>query len=72
MSQKGIKAKTTIDPIDKIVKEREQEEKQDDIHRIAFNMPKYVYDDIHPKIKKQKITMTTYIMGLIRKDIGEI
>ena len=72
MSKKGITAKTSIDPIDKIVNEREQEQSQDDIHRVAFNMPKYIYDIINPKNRKQQITMTNYILGLIRKDIGEV
>ena len=72
MSKKGFAAKTDIDPIDKIVNERVQEQNEDDIHRVAFNMPKYIYDTINPKNKKQKMTMTNYILGLIRKDIGEL
>ena len=72
MSKKGITAKASIDPIDKIVNARVQEQSQEDIHRVAFNMPKYIYDIINPKNRKQKITMTNYILGLIRKDIGEV
>ena len=72
MSKKGFTAKTDIDPIDKIVNERVQEQNEGDIHRVAFNMPKYIYDTINPKNKKQKMTMTNYILGLIRKDIGEL
>lgn len=91
MSKKGIIPKINIDPIDKIVNERQEiEHKQkllkeqrlegkdnddsaqaSDIHRVAFNMPKYIYDTLNPKLKKQKITMTNYILTLIRKDIGE-
>ena len=77
MSKKGITPKQAIDPIDKIVgamgKEKETADGDTaDIHRVAFNMPKYIYDTIHPKLKKQKVTMTNYILGLIRKDIGEM
>ena len=72
MSKKGITPKVAIDPIDKIVSQREQEKAQEDIHRVAFNMPKYIYDIVQPKAKKQGLTMTNYIMTLIRKDIGEL
>ena len=73
MSKKGIAPKQELDPIDKIVIEKKQEKNDDDdVHRVGFNMPKYIYETINPKLKKQKITLTNYILNLIRKDIGEI
>ncbi|MFN0200710.1 MAG: hypothetical protein ACKVTZ_04285 [Bacteroidia bacterium] len=72
MSKKGITPKAAIDPVDRIVSKREQEQAQEEIHRVAFNMPKYIHDIVHPKSKKMGMTMTNYILFLIRKDIGEI
>lgn len=80
MSKRGITPKgqsTTqaIDPVDMIVqKQKEQaneEHDEADIHRVAFNMPKELYNYIHPRLKKKKITMTNYILSLIRKDLGK-
>ena len=72
MSKKGITPKKQIDPIDKIVNQREQESIEAAVHRFAFNIPQYIYDIISPKAKKQGMTLTNYLMYLIRKDIGEI
>lgn len=72
MSKKGITPKQELDPIDKIVIEKKQEKNDEDVHRVGFNMPKYIYETINPKLKKQKITLTHYILNLIRKDIGEL
>ena len=70
--KKNTTAEAMIESISEIITKRKQEEREEDIHRVAFNMPQYIYDIVNPKNKKQKITMTAYIMRLIRKDIGEI
>jgi hypothetical protein len=72
MSKKGITPKKTIDPIEQILGDREKEQTKDEIHRFAFNIPKYLYNIVQPKAKKQGMTLTNYILLLIRKDIGEL
>jgi hypothetical protein len=73
----GPKQETTQQPdvVEQIINQQKRKEKmqesEGDIHRVNFNMPKYLYELSREKTTKKGMTLTNYILGLIRKDLGE-
>lgn len=73
----GPKQETTqqLDVVEQIISQQKRkvkmEESEGDIHRVNFNMPKYLYELSREKTTKKGMTLTNYILGLIRKDLGE-
>jgi Na+/phosphate symporter len=63
------------DVVEQIISQQKRKEKmqesEGDIHRVNFNMPKYLYELSREKTTKKGMTLTNYILGLIRKDLGE-
>jgi hypothetical protein len=56
---------------DKIIAELRGDESKGDIQRITVDMPKYLYDIMKDKMSKKGYSMKTYIVGLVRKDLGD-
>ena len=56
---------------DKIIAELRGDESKGDIQRITVDMPKYLYDIMKDKMSKKGYSMKTYIVGLVRKDVGD-
>lgn len=56
---------------DKIIAELRSDEFKGDIQRITVDMPKYLYDIMKDKMSKKGYSMKTYIVGLVRKDVGD-
>lgn len=56
---------------DKIITELRSDESKGDIQRITVDMPKYLYDIMKDKMSKKGYSMKTYIVGLVRKDVGD-
>lgn len=56
---------------DKIIAELRSDESKGDIQRITVDMPKYLYDIMKDKMSKKGYSMKTYIVGLVRKDVGD-
>jgi Na+/phosphate symporter len=73
----GPKQEITQQPdvVEQIINQQKRKEKmqesEGDIHRVNFNMPKYLYELSREKTTKKGMTLTNYILGLIRKDLGE-
>lgn len=67
--------KAAPDAVEEIIKAQKRKEKMEesegDIHRINFNMPKYLYELAREKTTKKGMTLTNYLMMLVRKDLGE-
>jgi hypothetical protein len=67
--------KKEVDAVEEIINAQKRKEKmqeaEGDIHRVNFNMPKYLYELSREKTVKKGMTLTNYILGLIRKDLGE-
>jgi type III secretion system FlhB-like substrate exporter len=59
------------DIVDQIIKEGKKREVEGDIKRINFNMPVYLHDLAQDKIRKKGYNLTTYLLTLVRKDLGE-
>lgn len=63
------------DMVEEIIKQQKLKEKietsEGEIHRVNFNMPKYLYEMTREKTTKRGMTLTNYILMLIRKDLGE-
>jgi hypothetical protein len=63
------------DVVETIIKEQKRKEKMEesegDIHRVNFNMPKYLYELSREKTVKKGMTLTNYLLSLVRKDLGE-
>jgi hypothetical protein len=62
---------TQVDVVEQIIKKQKQKEMEGDIHRVNFNMPKYLHDLVHDKMKKKGYNLTTYLLSLVRKDLDE-
>lgn len=63
------------DIVDQIINKQKQKEQveqsEGDIHRVNFNMPKYLYILTREKTTKKGMSLTNYLLGLVRKDLGE-
>lgn len=50
-------------------------EVEDDIignpQRVNFMMPRYLYDIMKDKLKRKGDKMSNYLVGLVRKDVGD-
>ena len=56
---------------EKIIADLRSDESKGDIQRITVDMPKYLYDIMKDKMSKKGYSMKTYIVGLVRKDVGD-
>jgi hypothetical protein len=67
--------KETPDVVEAIIQNQKRKEKlqesEGDVHRVNFNMPQYLYELSREKTVKKGMTLTNYILTLIRKDLGE-
>ncbi len=61
----------TVQIADKIIADLRSTDSQGDIQRITVDMPKYLYDIMKEKMGKKGYSMKTYIVGLVRKDVGD-
>ncbi len=59
------------DIIEEIIKSQKRKEVEGDIHRVNFNMPKYLFELTKEKMNKKGYNLTTYLLNLVRKDLGE-
>jgi hypothetical protein len=59
------------DIVDQIVKKERQRETEGDTHRVNFNMPKFLHELVQDKIRKKGYNLTSYLLTLVRKDLGE-
>ena len=59
------------DVVEQIIKQQKQRELEGDIHRVNFNMPKYLHDLVREKMQKKGYNLTNYLLSLVRKDLGE-
>jgi hypothetical protein len=79
MSKNRFAPKTTAtaqpDMVEEIINAQKRKEKladsEGDVHRVNFNMPKYLYELSREKTTKKGMTLTNYILSLVRKDLGE-
>lgn len=75
MSKNRFTPKTVIDDqpdvVEQIIKKQKQRELEGDIHRVNFNMPKYLHDLVRDKMQKKGYNLTNYLLTLVRKDLGE-
>jgi hypothetical protein len=62
---------TQIDVVEQIIKKQKQKEMEGDIHRVNFNMPKYLHDLVRDKMQKKGYNLTNYLLSLVRKDLDE-
>ena len=69
--QPKIEIGTHEDVVEQIIKQQKQKEIEDEIHRVNFNMPKYLHEMVQDKIHKKRYNLTTYLLTLVRKDLGE-
>jgi hypothetical protein len=60
-----------IDMVEQIIKKQKQKEMEGDIHRVNFNMPKYLHDLVRDKMQKKGYNLTNYLLSLVRKDLDE-
>jgi hypothetical protein len=56
---------------DKIIADMRSTDSQGDTQRITVDMPKYLYDIMKDKMNKKGYSMKTYVVGLVRKDVGD-
>lgn len=67
--------KKEVDAVEEIINAQKRKEKmqeaEGEVHRVNFNMPKYLYELSREKTVKKGMTLTNYILGLVRKDLGE-
>lgn len=59
------------DIVEEIIKSQKRKEVEGDIHRVNFNMPKYLFELTKEKMNKKGYNLTTYLLNLVRKDLGE-
>ena len=59
------------DFVEEIIKNQKQKQSEGDIHRVNFNMPKYLFELTKDKMQKKGYNLTTYLLNLVRKDLGE-
>ena len=74
--KKTVEATTNIE--DLIIQKMEQktvmepiEEDEIDPQRVNFMMPRYLYDMMKDKLRKRGDKMSNYLIGLVRKDLGD-
>jgi hypothetical protein len=48
-----------------------QTEETNDPQRVNFMMPRYLYDMMKDKLHKRSDKMSNYLIGLVRKDLGD-
>jgi hypothetical protein len=49
----------------------ETKEDMDNPQRINFMMPRYLYDMMKEKLKRKGDKMSNYLIGMVRKDLGD-
>jgi hypothetical protein len=59
------------DIVEEIIKSQKRKEVDGAIHRVNFNMPKYLFELTKDKMNKKGYNLTTYLLNLVRKDLGE-
>jgi hypothetical protein len=59
------------DVVEQIIKKQKQKEMEGDIHRVNFNMPKYLHGLVRDKMQKKGYNLTNYLLSLVRKDLDE-
>jgi hypothetical protein len=47
------------------------ENEEIDPQRVNFMMPRYLYDMMKDKLRKRGDKMSNYLIGLVRKDLGD-
>lgn len=47
------------------------DEEDIDPQRVNFMMPRYLYDMMKDKLRKRGDKMSNYLIGLVRKDLGD-
>jgi hypothetical protein len=47
------------------------EDEEIDPQRVNFMMPRYLYDMMKDKLRKRGDKMSNYLIGLVRKDLGD-
>jgi hypothetical protein len=47
------------------------EDDEIDPQRVNFMMPRYLYDMMKDKLRKRGDKMSNYLIGLVRKDLGD-
>jgi hypothetical protein len=57
-----MEQKTAIEPV---------EDEEIDPQRVNFMMPRYLYDMMKDKLRKRGDKMSNYLIGLVRKDLGD-
>jgi hypothetical protein len=68
---KATEVAPEIDVVEQIIKKQKQKEMEGDIHRVNFNMPKYLHDLVRDKMQKKGYNLTNYLLSLVRKDLDE-
>jgi hypothetical protein len=48
-----------------------EEDMGGDPQRVNFMMPRYLYDMMKDKLKRKGDKMSNYLIGLVRKDLGD-
>ena len=51
--------------------EVEDEDSLGNPQRVNFMMPRYLYDIMKDKVKRKGDKMSNYLIGLVRKDVGD-
>jgi hypothetical protein len=57
-----MEQKTVVEPV---------EDDEIDPQRVNFMMPRYLYDMMKDKLRKRGDKMSNYLIGLVRKDLGD-
>ena len=65
------KAAENLTVADKIISNLRSEEAKGDTQRITVDMPKYLYDMMKDKMETKGHSMKNYIVGLVRRDLGD-
>ena len=51
--------------------EVEEDDSPGNPQRVNFMMPRYLYDIMKDKVKRKGDKMSNYLIGLVRKDVGD-
>ena len=57
--------------IKKMESQIEPELEIDDPQRVNFMMPRYLYNMMKDKLKRKGDKMSNYLIGMVRKDLGD-
>jgi hypothetical protein len=60
-----------IQKMEQTVVEEVPTEETNDPQRVNFMMPRYLYDLMKDKLHKRGDKMSNYLIGLVRKDLGD-